>query len=154
MVRGLFTSSVWVRKTMNAGSAYAMDRPRTFLPTPSCSLDQPFSLLTLPGMASFFSSILTWFQGLFWSKHAEISVVGLQVNVQYVVTGIRNTGTLILPLGYLQASGKTSFVNILGNGEWSEEVVPTVAFNLRKGESSRFGMLFGRPANACIAHLS
>ncbi|KAG8907288.1 hypothetical protein FRC01_007736, partial [Tulasnella sp. 417] len=59
-------------------------------------------------MAAFFSSILAWIQGLFWSKHAEISVVGLQ------------------------ASGKTSFVNILGNGEWSEEVVPTVAFNLRK----------------------
>ncbi|KIO29687.1 hypothetical protein M407DRAFT_70027 [Tulasnella calospora MUT 4182] len=59
-------------------------------------------------MAAFFSSVFAWIQGLFWSKHAEISVVGLQ------------------------ASGKTSFVNILGNGEWSEEVVPTVAFNLRK----------------------
>ncbi|KAG8998931.1 hypothetical protein FRB94_006514 [Tulasnella sp. JGI-2019a] len=59
-------------------------------------------------MASFFSAIFAWFQGLFFSKQAEISVVGLQ------------------------ASGKTSFVNILGSGQWSEDVVPTVAFNLRK----------------------
>ncbi|KDQ62373.1 hypothetical protein JAAARDRAFT_170697 [Jaapia argillacea MUCL 33604] len=59
-------------------------------------------------MVSFFSSLFHWFSGLFFSKHAEISVVGLQ------------------------ASGKTSFVNVIGSGQWSEEVVPTVAFNFRK----------------------
>jgi len=32
----------------------------------------------------------------------------------------------------LQASGKTSFVNVIGSGQWSEDVVPTVAFNFRK----------------------
>ncbi|OBZ71572.1 ADP-ribosylation factor-like protein 8B, partial [Grifola frondosa] len=31
-----------------------------------------------------------------------------------------------------KASGKTSFVHVLGSGQWSEDVVPTVAFNLRK----------------------
>ncbi|KAH9936354.1 P-loop containing nucleoside triphosphate hydrolase protein [Fomitopsis serialis] len=62
-------------------------------------------------MASFFTSLFQWFSGqvgLFFSKQAEISVVGLQ------------------------ASGKTSFVNVIGSGQWSEEVVPTVAFNFRK----------------------
>ncbi|KAI0632155.1 P-loop containing nucleoside triphosphate hydrolase protein [Trametes polyzona] len=59
-------------------------------------------------MASFFSSLLQWLSGLFFSKTAEIAIVGLQ------------------------ASGKTSFVNVLGSGQWSEDVVPTVAFNLRK----------------------
>jgi len=59
-------------------------------------------------MVSFFSSLYQWFSGLFFSKHAEISVVGLQ------------------------ASGKTSFVNVLGSGQWTEDVIPTVAFNLRK----------------------
>ncbi|KAI0770272.1 P-loop containing nucleoside triphosphate hydrolase protein [Fomes fomentarius] len=58
-------------------------------------------------MASFFSTLLQWLSGLFFSKHAEIAIVGLQ------------------------ASGKTSFVNVLGSGQWSEDVVPTVAFNLR-----------------------
>ncbi|KAJ1310096.1 hypothetical protein OPQ81_006843 [Rhizoctonia solani] len=56
----------------------------------------------------FFASLLAWFQGLFFTKTAEISIVGLQ------------------------ASGKTSLVNVLTSGQWSEEVVPTVAFNLRK----------------------
>ncbi|KAF8610425.1 Arl8a protein [Ceratobasidium sp. AG-I] len=59
-------------------------------------------------MAGFFSSLFAWFQGLFFTKTAEISIVGLQ------------------------ASGKTSFVNVLTSGQWSEDVVPTVAFNLRK----------------------
>ncbi|KAB5593683.1 putative effector protein [Ceratobasidium theobromae] len=56
----------------------------------------------------FFASLLAWFQGLFFTKAAEISIVGLQ------------------------ASGKTSLVNVLTSGQWSEDVVPTVAFNLRK----------------------
>ncbi|EDR13393.1 uncharacterized protein LACBIDRAFT_245262 [Laccaria bicolor S238N-H82] len=59
-------------------------------------------------MPGFFSSIFQWFSGLFFSKQAEIAVVGLQ------------------------ASGKTSFVNVITSGQWSEEVVPTVAFNFRK----------------------
>ncbi|KZT12120.1 P-loop containing nucleoside triphosphate hydrolase protein [Laetiporus sulphureus 93-53] len=59
-------------------------------------------------MSSVFSSFLQWLSGLFFSSTAEIAVVGLQ------------------------ASGKTSFVNVIGSGQWSEEVVPTIAFNFRK----------------------
>ncbi|KAI0801916.1 Arl8a protein [Irpex lacteus] len=57
---------------------------------------------------TFFSSLVQWFTGLFFSKTAEITIVGLQ------------------------ASGKTSFVNVIGNGQWSEDVVPTVSFHFRK----------------------
>jgi len=59
-------------------------------------------------MAGFLSSIIQWFSGLFFSKAAELAVLGLQ------------------------ASGKTSFVNVITSGQWSEDVVPTVAFNFRK----------------------
>ncbi|KZP33591.1 P-loop containing nucleoside triphosphate hydrolase protein [Athelia psychrophila] len=59
-------------------------------------------------MPGFFSHFFSWFSGIFFSKNAELSVVGLQ------------------------ASGKTSFVNVIGSGQWSEDVVPTVAFNYRK----------------------
>ncbi|GAW05781.1 Arl8a protein [Lentinula edodes] len=59
-------------------------------------------------MATFFSSFFQWFSALFFSKAVEIAVVGLQ------------------------ASGKTSFVHVIGSGQWSEEVVPTVAYNFRK----------------------
>jgi len=55
----------------------------------------------------WFSSLFQMFSGLFFSKTADISIVGLQ------------------------ASGKTSFVNVIGSGQWSEEVVPTVGFNVR-----------------------
>ncbi|KAH9922821.1 Arl8a protein [Epithele typhae] len=68
-------------------------------------------------MASLFSSLLQWFTSLFFTKNAEIAIVGLQA---------RFTRALFC------ASGKTSFVNVLGSGQWSEDVVPTVAFNLRK----------------------
>lgn len=42
---------------------------------------------------------------------------------------------------WCQASGKTSLVNVLGNGQFADEVVPTVAFNVSpasdKGEEER-----------------
>ncbi|KAJ7095940.1 P-loop containing nucleoside triphosphate hydrolase protein [Mycena belliarum] len=61
-------------------------------------------------MAGFFSTFLSWISGrvFFFSKTAEIAIVGLQ------------------------ASGKTSFVNVIGSGQWSEDVVPTVGFIFRK----------------------
>ncbi|KAF8208859.1 P-loop containing nucleoside triphosphate hydrolase protein [Mycena galopus ATCC 62051] len=59
-------------------------------------------------MAGFFASILQWLSGWFLSKTAEIAIVGLQ------------------------ASGKTSFVNVINSGQWSEDVVPTVGFIFRK----------------------
>ncbi|KAK7690047.1 hypothetical protein QCA50_006692 [Cerrena zonata] len=59
-------------------------------------------------MATFFGAIMQWLSGLFFSKTSEVTIVGLQ------------------------ASGKTSFVNVIASGQWSEDVVPTVAFHFRK----------------------
>lgn len=59
-------------------------------------------------MAFILSSLLGWLRSLFFAKHLEVTIVGLQ------------------------ASGKTSLVNVLGSDQWSEDVVPTVAFNLRQ----------------------
>ncbi|WVQ82008.1 hypothetical protein IAT38_004135 [Cryptococcus sp. DSM 104549] len=59
-------------------------------------------------MAAIFSSLFNWLRSLFFAKHLEVTIVGLQ------------------------ASGKTSLVNVLGSNQWSEDVVPTVAFNLRQ----------------------
>ncbi|OCF42730.1 arf/Sar family protein [Kwoniella heveanensis CBS 569] len=59
-------------------------------------------------MAFIFTNLLNWLRSLFFAKHLEVTIVGLQ------------------------ASGKTSLVNVLGSNQWSEDVVPTVAFNLRQ----------------------
>lgn len=84
-------------------------------------------------MASWFSSILTWLQSWFFTKQAEISVVGLQVGRS--LRELSGASIITMADGTLlaQASGKTSFVNMLGLEPFSEDVVPTVAFNLRRG---------------------
>lgn len=70
------------------------------------------SPLTLPlfhwKMASFFARIAEWFRSLFWKEEMELTLVGLQ------------------------NSGKTTFVNIIASGQFSEDMIPTVGFNMRK----------------------
>lgn len=51
---------------------------------------------------SIFSALLDWLRSLFFSKQLEIALVGLQ------------------------NSGKTSLVNVLAAGEFSESMIPTV----------------------------
>ncbi|GAA97129.1 uncharacterized protein L969DRAFT_103006 [Mixia osmundae IAM 14324] len=59
-------------------------------------------------MSSVFKMVLDWLRGLLFSKELEMTIVGLQ------------------------NSGKTSLVNALSNGQFSESVVPTVGFNVKK----------------------
>ncbi|KAH8108776.1 Arl8a protein [Phellopilus nigrolimitatus] len=66
---------------------------------------------------AFLLNVFHWLVGLFFSKKVEICIVGLQ------------------------ASGKTSLVNVLGSGQWTEDVIPTVAFNLRKVRKGNVTMM-------------
>ncbi|KIS70372.1 uncharacterized protein UMAG_10811 [Mycosarcoma maydis] len=63
------------------------------------------------GIGSLFSSLFFYLRSLLFSKHLEICVVGLQ------------------------AAGKTSLVNLLSSGQFADEMVPTVGFNMRKVRS-------------------
>ncbi|PWZ00704.1 P-loop containing nucleoside triphosphate hydrolase protein [Testicularia cyperi] len=63
------------------------------------------------GITSIFSSLFLYLRSLLFSKHLEICVVGLQ------------------------AAGKTSLVNLLSSGQFADEMVPTVGFNMRKVRS-------------------
>ncbi|CDW97609.1 hypothetical protein [Sporisorium scitamineum] len=63
------------------------------------------------GIGSLFSSLFFYLRSLLLSKHLEICVVGLQ------------------------AAGKTSLVNLLSSGQFADEMVPTVGFNMRKVRS-------------------
>jgi len=63
------------------------------------------------GISGLFSSLFLYLRSLLFSKHLEICVVGLQ------------------------AAGKTSLVNLLSSGQFADEMVPTVGFNIRKVRS-------------------
>ncbi|KAF9433687.1 ADP-ribosylation factor-like protein 8B [Entomortierella beljakovae] len=59
-------------------------------------------------MASLFESFLNWLRGLFFKTEMELTLVGLQ------------------------NSGKTTLVNVIASGQFSEDMIPTVGFNMRK----------------------
>ena len=59
-------------------------------------------------MHGFVQRILHWFKILFWKEEMELTLVGLQ------------------------NSGKTTFVNLIASGQFSDDMIPTVGFNMRK----------------------
>ena len=59
-------------------------------------------------MFAFIQRVLDWFKSLFWKEEMELTLVGLQ------------------------NSGKTTFVNLIASGQYSEDMIPTVGFNMRK----------------------
>ncbi|XP_018909147.1 ADP-ribosylation factor-like protein 8B-A isoform X1 [Bemisia tabaci] len=59
-------------------------------------------------MLSLINRILDWFKSLLWKEEMELTLVGLQ------------------------CSGKTTFVNVIASNQFSEDMIPTVGFNMRK----------------------
>ncbi|RUS26350.1 ADP-ribosylation factor family-domain-containing protein [Jimgerdemannia flammicorona] len=59
-------------------------------------------------MASLIQSLLNWLRSLFFKTEMELTLVGLQ------------------------NSGKTTLVNVIAIGQYSEDMIPTVGFNMRK----------------------
>jgi|UniRef100_A0AC34GPL6 ADP-ribosylation factor-like protein 8 len=59
-------------------------------------------------MLAMLNRVLDWFRSLFWSEEMELTLVGLQ------------------------GSGKTTFVNVIASNQFTEDMIPTVGFNMRK----------------------
>ena len=67
-------------------------------------------------MASLWRTFIEWLKSLFWKEEMELTLVGLQ------------------------NSGKTTLVNVISvksalidqSGQFSEDMIPTVGFNMRK----------------------
>jgi len=57
---------------------------------------------------SLYESMLNWFRSLFWKQEMELTLVGLQ------------------------NSGKTTLVNVVANGTFQEDMLPTIGFNMKK----------------------
>jgi len=56
----------------------------------------------------WFDGLLEWFRSLFWKQEMELTLVGLQ------------------------NSGKTTLVNVIASGQFKEDMIPTVGFNMKK----------------------
>eukprot|EP00032_Breviata_anathema_P001227 JZ552080.1.p1 GENE.JZ552080.1~~JZ552080.1.p1 ORF type:complete len:184 (+),score=55.10 JZ552080.1:35-586(+) len=56
----------------------------------------------------FFDSILNWFRSLFWKQEMEISLVGLN------------------------GAGKTTLVHVLAHGDFTQDSIPTLGFQMSK----------------------
>ncbi|PVU90780.1 hypothetical protein BB561_004719 [Smittium simulii] len=59
-------------------------------------------------MNGLIQSLLEWLRSLFWKEEMELTLVGLQ------------------------NSGKTTLVNVIASGQFTEDMIPTVGFNMRK----------------------
>jgi len=62
----------------------------------------------MSAIARWWQSVIDWFKSLFWKQEMELTLVGLQ------------------------NSGKTTLVNVLSNGGFQEDMIPTVGFNMKK----------------------
>jgi len=56
----------------------------------------------------FVDSVLNWFRSLFWKQEMELTLVGLQ------------------------NSGKTTLVSVICSGQYHEDMIPTIGFNMKK----------------------
>eukprot|EP01095_Lingulamoeba_sp_RSL-Kostka_P008581 TRINITY_DN28_c0_g1_i1.p1 TRINITY_DN28_c0_g1~~TRINITY_DN28_c0_g1_i1.p1 ORF type:complete len:203 (+),score=71.65 TRINITY_DN28_c0_g1_i1:41-610(+) len=57
---------------------------------------------------ALWDSVVDFFRSLFWKQEMELTLVGLQ------------------------NSGKTTLVNVISEGEFNEDMIPTVGFNMKK----------------------
>ncbi|KXN66748.1 small GTP-binding protein domain-containing protein [Conidiobolus coronatus NRRL 28638] len=59
-------------------------------------------------MTTILQNLLNWLRSLFFKEEMELTLVGLQ------------------------NSGKTTLVNVIASGQFTEDMIPTVGFNMRK----------------------
>ncbi|KAL6464179.1 hypothetical protein MHYP_G00264960 [Metynnis hypsauchen] len=92
--------------TITSGAEWVRDIDREVERERSCCCSAP--LTHHIRMIALFNKLLDWFKALFWKEEMELTLVGLQY------------------------SGKTTFVNVIASGQFSEDMIPTVGFNMRK----------------------
>ena len=67
-------------------------------------------------MFDWFNKLINWLRQLFWKQELEVTLVGLQ------------------------GAGKTTFVNVLSGGQFKEDQIPTVGFNMRTVQKGRVSL--------------
>lgn len=79
-------------------------------------------------MASLVRAFLDWLRSLFFKEGAFLYSPPSRNYRQLTCTTVEMELTLV----GLQNSGKTTLVNVLASGAFSEDMIPTVGFNMRK----------------------
>lgn len=59
-------------------------------------------------LAKLFEDMMSWIRNLFWKQEMELTMVGLQ------------------------NAGKSTLVSVFATGAFTEDMIPTVGFNMRK----------------------
>lgn len=71
-------------------------------------------------MFDLIQRFLDWIKSLFWKEELELTLVGLQ------------------------NSGKTTFVNVITSGQFTDDMIPTVGFNMKKITKGNVTIKVGR----------
>ncbi|CEQ41069.1 SPOSA6832_02760 [Sporobolomyces salmonicolor] len=74
-----------------------------------------------------FQALLNWLRSLFWSTALDCALIGLQ-NAGKVRPSLARSPQR----GALTPHPQTSLVNVLAHGQFSQSMIPTIGFNLRK----------------------
>lgn len=67
-------------------------------------------------LKGMFSKVVDWVKKMFWNKELEVSIVGLQ------------------------NAGKSTLINVISTGEFDEDTIPTIGFNLRQFKKGSVSM--------------
>ncbi|KAJ7426202.1 hypothetical protein WISP_18364 [Willisornis vidua] len=76
-------------------------------------------------MLSLVARLLEWLRSLFWKEEMELTLVGLQY------------------------SGKTTLLTVLASGQFTEDMIPTVGFNMRKITKGNVTIKFKKSLGDC-----
>ncbi|KAF5448279.1 hypothetical protein F2P56_028833, partial [Juglans regia] len=102
----------FTKKKKKEGRAGTEKAGQRFLPSPiefsSRNHTLFFDLWYFSFAMGLWEALLNWLRSLFFKQEMELSLIGLQ------------------------NAGKTSLVNVVATGGYSEDMIPTVGFNMRK----------------------
>ncbi|XP_012511411.1 PREDICTED: ADP-ribosylation factor-like protein 8A isoform X1 [Propithecus coquereli] len=95
-------------------------------------------------MIALFNKLLDWFKALFWKEEMELTLVGLQYSGKTTFVNViaGSTGTQVdsvsrsrgqpLKEGPLQTASCPESWRLWQSGQFNEDMIPTVGFNMRK----------------------
>ncbi|KAK6032072.1 ADP-ribosylation factor-like protein 8A family protein, partial [Ostertagia ostertagi] len=90
-------------------------------------------------MFAMINRVLEWFRSLFWKEEMELTLVGLQnsgkttfVNVIAVSSHVVNEHLLHGQRMSLRKLLKQTSIQFIQSGQFTEDMIPTVGFNMRK----------------------